>query len=133
MLRRIGVLICPAGETSTFHGVSRRLNCGIRYDIAAFGTSLNSQDDERGLLASAEAITTFVAAEVKSGISSDRIIVGGFSQGGTLSLLIGLTTKYNLGGIVVLSGRLVLKPKIKDVSGLPLNVFGANSPDGLRI
>lgn len=100
-----------------------RLNSNTtRYDIAAFGTPLDSPDDEKGLLASAEAITALVAAEVSSGIPSDRVIVGGFSQGGTLSLLIGLTTKYKLGGIVVLSGRLTLKPKIKDVSGLRLDL-----------
>lgn len=100
-----------------------------RYDIKAFGAALDSEDDEKGLLQSAGSIQELVAAEVSSGISADRVVVGGFSQGGTLSLLIGLTTAYTLAGIVVLSGRLTLKNKIKDVSQFSLRATRCNRKD----
>lgn len=40
-----------------------------------------SMEDEAGMLASVRAINTLVSAEMDAGIPSDRIVVGGFSQG----------------------------------------------------
>ena len=56
--------------------------------------------------------------EIESGISPSRIILGGFSQGGTMSLFTGLTIKYQLAGLVCLSGRLLLRERLKEVCQL---------------
>lgn len=49
------------------------------------------------------------------GIPSERIVLGGFSQGGAMSLLSGLTCPHKLGGIFGLSCYLLLKDKLRDM------------------
>ena len=61
-------------------------------------------------------VNQLISAEVDSGIDPGRIVVGGFSQGAAMSLLCGLTSERKLGGVVSLSGWLVLRNKIKAVS-----------------
>ena len=56
-----------------------------------------------------------IKQEIDNGIPSDRIVVGGFSQGGTMALVVGLTTPRKLAGLAVLSGRLPIRSKIKEV------------------
>jgi len=41
--------------------------------------------------------------EVKAGIPSERIMLGGFSQGGALALYTALNCKQRLGGVIALS------------------------------
>ena len=43
----------------------------------------------------------------KEKISPDKIFLGGFSQGASLSLLAGLKYRYRLGGIIMLSGWMI--------------------------
>lgn len=61
-------------------------------------------------------IERLVHAEVESGIKSERVVVGGFSQGAALALLEGVAGKAEIGGVVVLSGYLPLQWKIEKVS-----------------
>jgi predicted esterase len=56
---------------------------------------------------------TLIAAEIASGIPSERIVLGGFSQGGAMSLFAGTTCPQKLGGIIGLSSYLLLADKIK--------------------
>lgn len=72
-------------------------------------------EDEPGMLQSAGSLGQLLSAELDAGIPSERIVMCGFSQGGAMSFLIGLTTTRRLGGIAVLSGWLPLKDKIKAV------------------
>lgn len=76
----------------------------------------SSYDDERGLLASVAAVDQLVQAEVDAGIPEHKVIVGGFSQGGAVAALSGLTGGRALGGVVVLSSWVVLSHKIQEVS-----------------
>lgn len=85
-----------------------------RFDIRSFDFS--SAEDEDGMLRTVSYVNQLISAEVDSGIDSGRIVVGGFSQGGAMSLLCGLTNERKLGGVVSLSGWLVLSSKIKAVS-----------------
>ncbi|EEY16101.1 acyl-protein thioesterase [Verticillium alfalfae VaMs.102] len=55
-----------------------------------------------------------IQAEVDAGIPSDRIVLGGFSQGGAMALFAGLTAPVKLGGIVGLSCWLLLSNKFGD-------------------
>ena len=86
----------------------------VRFDIKSFDFSTN--EDEDGMLRTVSYINQHISAEVDSGIDPGRIVVGGFSQGAAMSLLCGLTNERKLGGVVSLSGWLVLRSKIKAVS-----------------
>lgn len=46
------------------------------------------------------------------GIKSDRVVIGGFSQGGAIALLAGLTKTPRVAGIVALSTWLPLRAKL---------------------
>jgi len=81
------------------------------FDIRSFDFS--SAEDEDGMLRTVSYINQLISAEVDSGIGPGRIVVGGFSQGAAMSLLCGLTNERKLGGVVSLSGWLVLRSKIK--------------------
>jgi lysophospholipase-1 len=74
------------------------------------------REDEEGMEGSVSSIKNVIQDEIDSGIKSSRILLGGFSQGGAMSLLTSLTSNLNLAGIVCLSGWLPLRDKFDDVS-----------------
>jgi lysophospholipase-1 len=55
-----------------------------------------------------EHVHSLINDEVSSGIPANRIVLGGFSQGGAVALLSGLTAPSKIGGIVGLSSWLLL-------------------------
>lgn len=60
-------------------------------------------------------LTDIVESEIKEHkIPSEKIIIGGFSQGGAVSLFTGLTIKQKLAGIFGLSCYLVLHDKVPE-------------------
>ncbi|XP_042337434.1 acyl-protein thioesterase 2-like [Plectropomus leopardus] len=81
------------------------LNMGARmpawFDL--MGLSLHSQEDEVGIKKAADNIKAIIDHEVKNGIPPNRIMLGGFSQGGALSLYTALTCEHQLAGVVALS------------------------------
>lgn len=85
------------------------------YDIKSLGDLAAREEDDEGILRSRDYIHSLVDAEVAKGIPANRVVVGGFSQGGALSLLAGVTYKDQLGGIFGLSCYLLLQKKIKDM------------------
>ena len=86
------------------------------FDLATLDKLADSNhDDEAGMLKSVKAVDGLIQAEVDSGIPENRIIVGGFSQGGAISMLTGLTSKRKLGGVIALSTWVTLNHKIKEV------------------
>ncbi|KAL5353203.1 hypothetical protein ACLOAV_001236 [Pseudogymnoascus australis] len=100
------------------------LNGGMRmpgwYDIVRARNTkaiddFSTEEDEAGIMRSRTTIHRLIDAEIASGIPSERIIIGGFSQGGAMSLLSGATCEHKLGGIVALSGYMLLKNKFKDL------------------
>jgi len=80
-------------------------------DLRSF--DLEQEEDEKGLLESSKKLSDLISAEVDSGIGSERVVLGGFSQGGAMSLLTGLTSERKLAGVAVLSGFLPLSSKFK--------------------
>src|SRR4051812_10089009 len=70
-------------------------------------------EDETGILVSQKYFHDLIQAEVDAGIAPERIVLGGFSQGGAMAILAGLTSKYKLGGLVGLSSWLMLSSKFK--------------------
>lgn len=89
------------------------------YDIAKLGRDLNFEEsvrsqDEPGILRSREYFDTLIKEEMDKGIKASRIIIGGFSQGGAMSVFSGLTSKEKLGGVFGLSCYLLLSDRIKN-------------------
>ncbi|KAM0326197.1 hypothetical protein ACHAQA_006794 [Verticillium albo-atrum] len=73
--------------------------------------SLRANEDDSGVRVSTGYFHGLIQAEVDSGIPSERIVLGGFSQGGAMALFAGLTAPVKLGGIVGLSCWLLLSGK----------------------
>jgi lysophospholipase-2 len=87
------------------------------FDLATLDKLTDSaHDDERGMIDSVKAVDALIQAEVDAGIPENKIILGGFSQGGAISILSGLTTKRKLGGIIGLSCWVTLNHKIQEAS-----------------
>ena len=87
------------------------------FDMAQLENLSDSKyDDEAGLLKSVAAIDALIQSEVDAGIPEDKIILGGFSQGGAISVLSGLIGKRKLGGVVGLSTWVTLNHKVETVS-----------------
>jgi lysophospholipase-2 len=80
------------------------------YDI--LGLTDNSPEDAAGIQRAAEYVHGLVNAEIKAGIPSERIVLGGFSMGGALAIYAGLTFDKPLAAIVGLSSFLLQRDKI---------------------
>ncbi|XP_018765673.1 acyl-protein thioesterase 1 isoform X2 [Serinus canaria] len=89
--------------------VSLNMNMSMPSWFDIIGLSPDSQEDEAGIKQAAENVKALIDQEVRNGIPSNRIILGGFSQGGALSLYTALTTHQKLAGVIALSCWLPLR------------------------
>ena len=71
------------------------------YDI--IGIDRRSAEDFAGIKASADAVADLIKAENQRGVSTDRIAIAGFSQGGAMALHIATRYPEKLAGVVALS------------------------------
>ncbi|KAJ7326562.1 acyl-protein thioesterase [Desmophyllum pertusum] len=96
--------ICPNAPTNAV-----TLNHGFKmpswFDIKSLQFS---EEDEAGIKDSAVKIKAIIEEEIKNGIPSNRIVLGGFSQGGALALYTAFTMEKPLAGILALSSWLPL-------------------------
>lgn len=101
------------------------------FDIPSWDLA-DKREDRDGMLESARTIDKYIQDEINAGIPSERIVVGGFSQGGSMSLLAGLTARredglfggkygWKLGGVAVLSGWMPLHEAFPKVVFTPLH------------
>lgn len=74
------------------------------FDLADLGD--NFVDDKQGLMESVRFVQDIVEQEVSKGIPRERIVVGGFSQGGAVALQ--TLRSFPVGGVVALSSWLPL-------------------------
>lgn len=75
--------------------------------------SEDGQEDVEGMLRSVARIQNIVESEVQeSGIRAENIVIGGFSQGGTIALQTYLRSDLNLGGCIGFSTWLSLRDTI---------------------
>ncbi|ODV74994.1 palmitoyl-(protein) hydrolase CYBJADRAFT_125136 [Cyberlindnera jadinii NRRL Y-1542] len=72
------------------------------FDIQRFGEWTNN-DDVEGYLKSIETVGKYIDEEIAYGIKPERIIVGGFSQGGGLALGTAALSDKKVGAIIALS------------------------------
>ncbi|KAL5017451.1 hypothetical protein ScPMuIL_007040 [Solemya velum] len=94
------------------------LNGGMKmpswFDI--LGLKPESPEDEDGIKRASDTLKQLIAEEEKSGIPSNRIMVGGFSQGGAVALYTAFTLGKPLAGVVALSSWMPLYrefPKVR--------------------
>ena len=71
------------------------------YDILEM--EIDRRVDSEQLLISAERVSSLITRERERGISSKRIILAGFSQGGAVAYQCGLSLSHPLGGILAMS------------------------------
>ncbi|CAF2830583.1 unnamed protein product [Rotaria sp. Silwood2] len=74
----------------------------------AHGLDRSSKEDQKGILEASKYLNDLIEDEIKNGIPSERIMVGGFSQGGAAALHAVLTTSHMLAGVLALSTWLPL-------------------------
>ncbi|XP_019960214.1 acyl-protein thioesterase 2 [Paralichthys olivaceus] len=86
------------------------------------GLSPDSPEDESGIKKAAENIKAIIDHEAKNGIPPNRIMLGGFSQGGALSLYTALTCQHQLAGVVALSCWLPLHSSFPSESSSKKNL-----------
>lgn len=84
------------------------------YDIAAAGTDIQRREDEQGLRQSQLQIEALIAREIERGVTPEKIVIAGFSQGCAMTLQVGLRYSKRLAGLMCLSGYLPLADKIAD-------------------
>lgn len=80
------------------------------FDI--YDLSRLSKIDEAGINNSIETVVKIIAREEERGITSNNIILAGFSQGAVIALSAGLRHPKRLAGIIALSGYLPLADKV---------------------
>lgn len=67
------------------------------------GLDISTEEDRTGLDDSATRVNSMIEAEIARGIAADRVVVGGFSQGGALALHVSLRSGRKLAGCVAFS------------------------------
>ncbi|MCP4697485.1 MAG: carboxylesterase [Gammaproteobacteria bacterium] len=82
------------------------------YDIA--GADLRATEDGEGIRESEQLLCEFIQREIDAGVTAERIILAGFSQGGAIALHTGLRYPQTLGGIMGLSTYLPLAGTLAD-------------------
>lgn len=90
-----------------------------------FQKNARSQD-EPGILRSREYFNSLIKQEMDKGIKPSRIVLGGFSQGGAMSVFTGVTGTEKIGGVFGLSCYLLLSDRIKTF--VPENWPNKNTP-----
>lgn len=93
-------VICPTAPT-----IKVTLNSGLKmpswFDLKSLDAS--GEEDEPGIKKAAEGVHALINAEINAGIPSERIVIGGFSQGGALALYSAFTFPEKIGGVMALS------------------------------
>ena len=92
------------------------------YDI--YGNIPITQEDESGIKQSQAYINTLIQNEISRGISSERILLAGFSQGGAIALHTALRHPQKLAGVLALSTYLPLQP----LFSREISTTNANTP-----
>jgi predicted esterase len=84
------------------------------FDLYDWPIGISAKDDHEGLMRSVEQIRQQVQTLVtEHGIPKDRIVLGGFSQGGAVAMLAAYTDPDRYAGCVALSGWLTLHGELQ--------------------
>lgn len=109
-------VVCPTAPTMPV-----TLNAGFQmpswFDLKTL--DISGPEDEEGIKKASQNLHTMINSEIQAGIEANRIVIGGFSQGGALALYSALTFPQPLAGVIALSAWLPLHkqfPSIKVTS-----------------
>ncbi|MEM9171073.1 MAG: carboxylesterase [Pseudomonadota bacterium] len=80
------------------------------FDI--LGVDRHAQQDEAGIRKSSAYLDELVDAQMAAGITPERIVMAGFSQGGAIALFTALRRSTPLAGVIGLSTYLPLQPQV---------------------
>lgn len=112
---------CPTAST-----IPVTLNLGFQmpswFDIRSL--EVGGSEDEAGIKEAAHTVHGMINNEIRAGIPADRIILGGFSQGGALALYSALTYPEKLAGVIGLSCWLPLHSSFPAAKVCPDTVPG---------
>jgi phospholipase/carboxylesterase len=100
------------------------------YDILGFDR--RAREDAAGIHASAAAVTELVDREIERGLSSDCIVLAGFSQGGAIALHTALRSPKPLAGVIALSTYLPLAATLaseRSAANAAIPLFMAHGTD----
>jgi phospholipase/carboxylesterase len=100
------------------------------YDILGFDR--RAKEDAAGIRASAAAVTELVEREIDRGLSSDRVVLAGFSQGGAIALHTALRSPTPLAGVLALSTYLPLAATLaseRSAANTAIPLFMAHGTD----
>ncbi len=84
------------------------------YDVKS--PNLRELEDIESITESHKLITQYIDAEIENGISANKIILAGFSQGGAIALYTGLRYPQPLAGLLALSTYLPVPDQLKVVT-----------------
>jgi len=118
-------VICPTAPTMPV-----TMNAGFQmpswFDLRTL--DISGPEDEEGIKRATNNIHQIIDKEISNGIESNRILVGGFSQGGALALYSALTFTKPLGGIIALSCWLPMHKQFPgyNVQSAELPIFQAH-------
>ena len=95
------------------------------YDIKSI--ELDKRADEQGVRDSAAKVEQLINQEIANGISADKIILAGFSQGGVVALHLAPRFEQKLAGVMALSTYMCVPEKLADEAlHTDLNIFMAH-------
>lgn len=104
----LGLPRSPAVRFIFPHAPYRAVTCNAGYVMRAWYDIVSlaphsRQIDEAGLLDSRALVRQLIEREAERGVPAERVILAGFSQGGAVAYLTGLTHPEPLAGIIALS------------------------------
>ncbi|VUZ47938.1 unnamed protein product [Hymenolepis diminuta] len=105
-------IICPNAKPIEV-SINQNAIMPAWFDI--YGLSVESPQDEKGIAKVAEQVSQLIKTEVETcGIPLNRIVLGGFSQGGSAALFTGITASSlrGLAGVMIFSSWLPLAQQI---------------------
>jgi len=91
------------------------INMGMKmrawYDILTLDRSKSPpiREDEKGIVEGARQLSELLAYEIAKVGGADKVLLGGFSQGGAMSIHIGLSYPSALAGVISCSGYVLLQ------------------------
>jgi phospholipase/carboxylesterase len=110
IVRELDLAGCPAIRFIFPHAPMMQVTINGGYTMRAWYDVLSrdfvSNDDEETLRSSQALVEELIAQEKSRGIAADKIVLGGFSQGGAMTLQTGLRHPETLAGLLVLSSYL---------------------------
>lgn len=112
IIRELDLTGCPAIRFIFPHAPMMQVTINNGYTMRAWYDVLSrdfvSNDDDKTLRSSQALVEQLIAHEKARGIAADKIVLGGFSQGGAMTLQTGLRHPEKLAGLMVLSSYLPL-------------------------